>query len=72
MWRHMESTCPITDRKGALSMEALLAATAGPDGQGCSLTRLTEAWPRGDIVPDPRNRNGTGDEGPNGVTVFEN
>ena len=56
MWRHMESTCPITDRKGALSMEALLAATAGPDGQGCSLTRLTEAWRRGDIVPDPREQ----------------
>ena len=34
-------------------MEALLAATAGTDGQGCSLTRLTEARRRGNFVPDP-------------------
>lgn len=34
-------------------MEALLTATAGPGGQGSSLTRLSEAYRRGDIVPDP-------------------
>ena len=53
MWRHMERSWPITDRNGAQSMDALLAATAGSDGQGCTLTRLTEAWRRGEIVPDP-------------------
>ena len=31
----------------------LLNASRGPDGHGCTLTRLTEAWRRGDIVPDP-------------------
>ena len=41
------------DRNGAQSVEALLNATRGPDGHGCTLTRLTEAWRRGDIVPDP-------------------
>ena len=53
MWRHMEGTSPIADRSGAESMEALLAATAGPDGEGCTLTRFTEAFRRGDVVPDP-------------------
>ena len=53
MWRHIESTCPTRDRNGAESMENLLAATAELDGQGCSLTRLTEAFRRGSIVPNP-------------------
>ena len=53
MWRHTESTRPIADRKGARAMEHLLAATTEPDGQGCSLTRFTEACRRGGIVPDP-------------------
>ena len=34
-------------------MAHLLAATTEPDGQGCSLTRFTEAYRRGDIIPDP-------------------
>ena len=53
MWRYMESTCPARDRNGAKAMENLLAATAELDGQGCSLTRLTEAFRRGSIVPNP-------------------
>ena len=53
MWRHIETTGPITDREGAEATENLLAATTGLDGSGCSLTRFTEAWRRGDIVPDP-------------------
>ena len=51
-WRHIESANPMGDRNGAQSVEALLNATRGPDGHGCTLTRLT-AWRRGDIVPDP-------------------
>ena len=53
MWRHIKDTGPITDREGAEAMENLLAATKGPDGSGCSLTRFTEAWRRGNIVPNP-------------------
>ena len=54
MWRHVEeSTGPIADQKGAEAVESLLAATKGPDGTGCSLTRFTEAWRRGGVVPDP-------------------
>ena len=53
MWRHIEGTVPITDRDGALAMENLLAATRGPYEHGCTLTRFTEAFRRGDIVPDP-------------------
>ena len=53
MWRHIKDTSPITDEKGAEAVENLLAATEGPDGTGCSLTRFTEAWRRGNIVPDP-------------------
>ena len=53
MWRHTENIRPIADRKGAKAMEHLLAATTEPDGQGCSLTRFTEACRRGDIIPDP-------------------
>ena len=53
MWRHFESAIPIRDRDGADAMASLLAATKGTDEQGCSLTRFTEAFRRGDIVPDP-------------------
>ena len=53
MWRHMENTRPITDRNGAQSMEALLATSKEEDGTRCALTRFTEAFRRGDIVPDP-------------------
>ena len=53
MWRHMESTLPITDRRGAKAAKALLEATRGPEWHGCTLTRFTEAYRRGDIVPDP-------------------
>ena len=52
MWRHIKETGPITDRKDAEAMESLLAATMDPDGR-CSLTRFTEAWRRGGVVPDP-------------------
>ena len=41
------------DQKGAEVMENLLAATVGPDGTGCSLTRFTEARRRWDFAPDP-------------------
>ena len=54
MWRHIKDTGrPIADEKGAEAMESLLAATNGPDGSGCSLTRFTEAWRRGGFAPDP-------------------
>ena len=53
MWRRVEGTVPIADRDGALAMENLLEATRGPDGHGCTLTRFTEAFRRGYIVPDP-------------------
>ena len=53
MWRHTESTRPVADRNGAKAMEDLLSATAEPDGQGCTLNRFSEAYRRGDIVPDP-------------------
>ena len=53
MWRHIESTAPIMDRNGAQSMEALLAATEEEDRTRCTLTQFTEAFRRGDIVPDP-------------------
>ena len=43
----------MTDREGTFAVEKLLTATMGPDGRGCSLTRSTEAWRRGEIVPDP-------------------
>ena len=52
MWRHVESVRPIADREGALAMENLLAATAGPDGLGCSLTAFTEAHQRYEPAPD--------------------
>ena len=52
MWRHVKDTGPITDREGAEAVESLLGATIGPEGR-CSLTRFTEAWRRGGIVPDP-------------------
>ena len=52
MWRHFEDTKPLTDRNGAFAIEALLEATKGPDGHGCTLTKFTEAFRRGDIVPD--------------------
>ena len=53
MWQHLKRTCPIADRDAAGTMEALLTATTAPDGQRCSLTRLTGAWRKGRIVPDP-------------------
>ena len=52
MWRHVLDTGPITDGKGTEAVENLLAATMEPEG-GCSLTRFTEAWRRGGVVPDP-------------------
>ena len=53
MWRHFEDTAPIREREGTKAMESLLEATRVPDGRGCTLTRFTEAFRRGDIVPDP-------------------
>ena len=52
MWRHVENTRPFGDREGASAVESLLGATMGPEGR-CTLTRFTEAWRRGNIVPDP-------------------
>ena len=52
MWRYTESTRPLADRNGARAMEELLRATAGPDGRGCRLTALSEAYRRGDSIPD--------------------
>lgn len=51
LWRHVESVCPIRDRKGAQAMENLLAATATPYGSGCRLTAFSEAHRRN--VPYP-------------------
>ena len=51
LWRHVESVQPIADREGAWAMENLLAATTGPDGNGCSLTAFTEAYRRGTEYP---------------------
>lgn len=53
MWRHIESTAPITYQRGTQAMEALLADTREAGGEGCSPTKLSEAFRRGDIVPDP-------------------
>ena len=53
MWQHVKETGPIADRDGAEAVENLLAATMGPDGSGCSLTKFTETRRRGDIVPNP-------------------
>lgn len=53
MWQHIKDTGPIMDQKGAEAVESLLAATKDPDGSGCNLTRFTEAWRRGGVVPDP-------------------
>ena len=53
MWRHIRDTGPIADGERAEAMESLLAATARRDGSGCSLTRFTEAWRRGGVVPGP-------------------
>ena len=33
-------------------MEELLSATSEPDGQGCRLTAFSEAFRRGDIMPE--------------------
>ena len=52
MWRRAEGTRPIADRNGARAMEELLSATSEPDGQGCRLTAFSEAFRRGDIMPE--------------------
>ncbi len=52
MWRHFEGTRPVSDRSGARAMEELLRGTAGPDGPGCRLTGFSEAFRRGDVMPD--------------------
>ena len=52
MWRHVEGTRPIADRDGAKAMEELLKATTEPDGRRCGLTELSEAFRRGEIIPD--------------------
>ena len=53
MWRHIKGGRPFRDRESASAVESLLDATKGPGGNGCSLTRFTEAWRRGDFSPDP-------------------
>ena len=52
MWRHIESTRPVADRDSARAMEELLTATTSPDGQGCRLTAFSEAFRRGDLMPE--------------------
>ena len=52
MWRHMESAQPVADRQGAREMEELLSGTAEPDGPGCRLTAFSEAFRRGDLMPE--------------------
>ena len=52
MWRYTERVRPVTDRKGAGTMEELLRATAGADGQRCHLTEFSEAFRRGDVMPE--------------------
>ena len=53
MWRHTESTRPVADRNGAKAMEELLSTTAAePSGQGCRLTAFSEAFRRGELMPE--------------------
>ena len=52
MWWYMEGARPVTDRPGAREMEELLSGTAEPDGQGCRLTAFSEAFRRGDLMPE--------------------
>ena len=52
MWRHVKNTRPIGDPEGARAMEALLSATAAQDGERCLLTEFSEAFRRGDAMPD--------------------
>ena len=52
MWRHIESTRPVADRDSARAMEELLTATTSPDWQGCRLTAFSEAFRRGDLMPE--------------------
>ena len=52
LWRHVESVRPIRDRDGAQAVENLLAGTATPKGNGCSLTAFSEAYRRGTQYPD--------------------
>ena len=52
LWRHAESVRPIRDRDGAQAVENLLAGTATPKGNGCSLTAFSEAYRRGTASPD--------------------
>ena len=52
LWWHVESVGPILDREGAQAIENLLAATATPDGLGCSLTAFSLAYRRDTEYPD--------------------
>ena len=52
LWRHVESVRPMRDRAGAQAMANLLAATATPDGSGCSLTGFSEAYRRHTPYPE--------------------
>ena len=56
LWRHVESTHPITDRDAAEAMEHMLAATTGPGGLGCSLTGFSVAFRRDEPVPELSER----------------
>ncbi len=51
LWRHVESVRPIRDRKGALAIRNLLAATTRPDGTKCRLTAFSEAFRRDTPYP---------------------
>ena len=52
LWRHVESVCPMRDRKAVQAMENLLAATATSDGSGCRLTAFSEAYRRNAPYPE--------------------
>lgn len=43
MWRHFESSDPVSDLNGARAMEELLRGTAGPDGRGAASP--SPPWP---------------------------
>ena len=44
MWRHIQDTHPLTAPERIEAVERLLAATATPDGKGCTLTGWVEAF----------------------------
>ena len=52
MWQHVRNAGLVSDRAGAKRMEGLLKGTTHPEQQGCSLTGLSQAFRRGDPMPE--------------------